>query len=127
MGSGHVVPVRIGRLATPPELPHTAATRTGVMLRSTAPDPAAASGACDVPETPLQGPSHLVWAADSHATTASPPTVARPHRLQWVNTPVLLEAIERFEQGRLPRSLTLWLSQLLELETPPSAPLRRGC
>lgn len=43
----------------------------------------------------------------------------------WINTPVLLEAIERLEQGRLPRSLALWLAELLELEAPPSAPLRR--
>ncbi len=44
----------------------------------------------------------------------------------WVNMPVLLEAIELLEQGRLSRSLTLWLVSLLELDTPePSAPLRR--
>lgn len=35
--------------------------------------------------------------------------------IQWVNTPVLLEAMERQRQGLLPRSLQLWLQQLLEL------------
>jgi len=43
----------------------------------------------------------------------------------WVNTPVLLEAIERYEQGRLPRSLALWLQSLLEIEAGPSGQLRR--
>ncbi len=43
----------------------------------------------------------------------------------WVNTPVLLQAIERYEQGLMPRSLQLWLQQLLEIEQPLNAPLRR--
>jgi len=42
----------------------------------------------------------------------------------WVNTPVLLEAIQRYEQGRLPRSLALWLQSLLEIEAEPSGQLR---
>ena len=41
-------------------------------------------------------------------------------RIQWVNTPVLIEAMERHRQGLLPRSLQLWLQQLLEL--PPGSP-----
>lgn len=47
--------------------------------------------------------------------------------LHWVNTPVLLQAIERYEQGRLPRSMRLWIEGLLELEAPASGSLRRGC
>lgn len=46
---------------------------------------------------------------------------------QWVNTPVLLEAIERYERGVLPRPMQLWIEQLLELEVPAAAPLRRSC
>lgn len=47
--------------------------------------------------------------------------------LSWVNTPVLLLAIERYEQGRLPRSMQLWLQTLLEIDEPAPTPLRRGC
>jgi hypothetical protein len=47
--------------------------------------------------------------------------------LHWVNTPVLLQAIERYEQGRLPRSMRLWIEGLLELEVPASDSLRRCC
>lgn len=47
--------------------------------------------------------------------------------IQWVNTPVLLEAIERYEQGLLPRSMRLWIEQVLELEAPAKGPLRRAC
>ncbi len=53
-------------------------------------------------------------------------TTTPVRQLQWVNTPVLVEAIERFEQGRLPRSLALWLAAVLELEAPGSVPLRRS-
>jgi len=49
-----------------------------------------------------------------------------PHRISWINTPVLIEAIERYEQGRLPRSLTLWLQTVLELDDHPSGPLLPG-
>ena len=49
-----------------------------------------------------------------------------PHRISWINTPVLIEAIERYEQGRLPRSLALWLQTVLEIEAPPSGPLLPG-
>jgi hypothetical protein len=47
-----------------------------------------------------------------------------PH---WVNTPVLLQALERYEQGNLPRSMQLWIQQLLEIEVPSKAPLRKSC
>ncbi len=45
----------------------------------------------------------------------------------WVNTPVLLQAIERYEQGLLPRSMQLWLQTLLEIDEPAPTPLRPGC
>ncbi|MFO7628013.1 MAG: hypothetical protein R6W06_00560 [Prochlorococcaceae cyanobacterium] len=45
------------------------------------------------------------------------------HSRLWVNTPVLVEAMQRYEQGRLPRSLQLWLQTLLELDEAPSVPL----
>ena len=48
-----------------------------------------------------------------------------PRSLSWVNTPVLLQAIERYEQGLMPRSMQLWLQQVLELEQPLKGPLRR--
>lgn len=44
--------------------------------------------------------------------------------ISWVNTPVLVEAIERYERGLLPRPMQLWLQQLLELEEPVKGPLR---
>ena len=47
--------------------------------------------------------------------------------LQWVNTPVLLQALERYEQGRLPRSMQLWIQQLLEIESEAEASLRKPC
>jgi len=46
-------------------------------------------------------------------------------RIQWVNSPVLLEAIERHRQGLLSRSMQLWLQQLLDLPAgspPPELP-----
>lgn len=42
--------------------------------------------------------------------------------MAWVNTPVIVEAIQRHEQGRLPRSLVLWLQSLMEIEETPSGP-----
>ena len=45
-----------------------------------------------------------------------------PRPIQWVNTPVLLEAIERYERGQLPRPMQLWLEQVLELPTPAQDP-----
>jgi hypothetical protein len=47
--------------------------------------------------------------------------------LHWVNTPVLLQAIERYEQGLLPRSMQLWIEALLDLEASASGPLRPSC
>jgi len=47
--------------------------------------------------------------------------------LSWVNTPVLVQAIDRYERGLLPRSMQLWLQQLLEIEQPLKAPLRPRC
>ena len=35
---------------------------------------------------------------------------------QWINSTVLFEALIRYQEGRLPRSLRLWVEQLLELE-----------
>lgn len=34
----------------------------------------------------------------------------------WVNSSVLMEAIQRYEQDRLPRSLRLWVEATLELD-----------
>lgn len=39
--------------------------------------------------------------------------------LQWINSPVLMEALMRYQEGRLPRSMRLWVEELLELN--PSA------
>jgi hypothetical protein len=50
-----------------------------------------------------------------------------PRSPQWVNTPVLLEALTRYEQGRLPRSMRLWVQAVLELDRPVSGPLRPHC
>lgn len=47
--------------------------------------------------------------------------------ISWVNTPVLVEAIDRYERGLLPRSMQLWLQQLLEIEQPLNKPLRPHC
>ena len=33
----------------------------------------------------------------------------------WVNSPVLLEALERYQQGRLPQQMRHWIRALLEL------------
>ncbi len=35
--------------------------------------------------------------------------------MQWVNTPVLMEALLRYEQNRLPRSMKLWVEQILDI------------
>jgi hypothetical protein len=60
-------------------------------------------------------------------STALPSRAQRPP-IAWINTPVLMAAIERYEQGWLPHSMVLWLLSLLEIEAPVSAPLRRrGC
>jgi hypothetical protein len=33
----------------------------------------------------------------------------------WINSPVLLEALQRHQEGRLSGRLSLWLQELLEL------------
>lgn len=50
-----------------------------------------------------------------------------PRSLQWVNTPVLLEAIQRYEQGRLHPSMRRWLEALLDLDQQLRQPLRPRC
>jgi len=47
--------------------------------------------------------------------------------VSWINTPVLLEAMERYEQGRLSRPLALWLETVLELDPPATTRLTPGC
>ncbi len=36
--------------------------------------------------------------------------------LHWINSPVLFEALIRYEQGRLPRPMKLWVEQLLDIK-----------
>ena len=38
-------------------------------------------------------------------------------QIQWINTPVISEAIFRYEKGLLPNSLKLWLEQVLEIDS----------
>ena len=40
---------------------------------------------------------------------------------QWVNTPVLVQAIERYEQDLLPRSMRLWVRSVLDLDQEPGS------
>jgi hypothetical protein len=47
-----------------------------------------------------------------------------PH---WVNSSVLLEVLECYEQRRLPRSMKLWVEAMLELKAPARQPLRGHC
>ena len=35
--------------------------------------------------------------------------------IHWINTPVITEAIFRYEKGLLPNSMKLWLEQVLEI------------
>ncbi len=39
----------------------------------------------------------------------------RRKTIQWINTPVLSEAIFRYQKGLLPNSMKLWLEQVLEI------------
>ena len=39
----------------------------------------------------------------------------RRKTIQWINTPVISEAIFRYQQGMLPNSMKLWLEQVLEI------------
>ena len=38
----------------------------------------------------------------------------------WVNSPVLMEALDRYQQGRLPQQMRHWIRAVLEL--PADAP-----
>ena len=40
----------------------------------------------------------------------------------WVNSTVLMEALQRYEQHTLPRSMRLWVEATLELD--PSQPIQ---
>ncbi|WP_320664958.1 hypothetical protein [Prochlorococcus sp. MIT 1223] len=37
--------------------------------------------------------------------------------IHWVNTPVLMEAILRYEQKRLPKPMRLWIESLLDMNS----------
>ncbi|WP_320674967.1 hypothetical protein [Prochlorococcus sp. MIT 1341] len=50
----------------------------------------------------------------------------RQRVLQWVNTPVLMEAMARYEQGRLPKSMMLWVEQLLEIKSNKNSSILRN-
>jgi hypothetical protein len=39
------------------------------------------------------------------------------HSITWVNNLVIAEAMHRYGERRLPRSLTLWIEQLLEISS----------
>ena len=41
----------------------------------------------------------------------------RKKNIQWINTPVITEAIFRYEKGLLPKSMKLWLEKVLEIES----------
>ena len=41
----------------------------------------------------------------------------RTKQIQWINTPVITEAIFRYEKGLLPNSMKLWLEQVLEIDS----------
>ena len=40
---------------------------------------------------------------------------------QWINSTVMIEALIRYQEGRLPRSMRLWVEQLLELDGEPES------
>ena len=37
--------------------------------------------------------------------------------IQWINTPVITEALFRYEKGLLPNSMKLWLEEVLEINS----------
>jgi len=47
--------------------------------------------------------------------TLRPSCNSRPVAPTWVNSPVLMEALQRYEQGRLPQHLRCWVRGVLEL------------
>lgn len=73
-----------------------------------------------IPRVAATSGTGLATPAPPRDTAASCSTVVAARRIQWVNTPVLIEAMERQRRGLLPRSMELWLRQLLEL--PASSP-----
>ncbi|MBW3049897.1 hypothetical protein DNJ72_07035 [Prochlorococcus marinus XMU1403] len=44
-------------------------------------------------------------------------SLMRRKTIQWINTPVISEAIFRYEKGLLPNSMKLWLEQVLEIKS----------
>ena len=74
---------------------------------------------------PGRGWQGLAGAPRCGDTAASCSVAVTARRIQWVNTPVLIEAMERHRQGLLPRPMQLWLTQLLDLpagSAPPELP-----
>jgi len=70
-------------------------------------------------------PGALAGEAPRRDTAASCSSTVAARQIQWVNTAVVIEAMERHRQGLLPRSMQLWLQQLLELPAgspPPELP-----
>ncbi len=41
----------------------------------------------------------------------------RRKTIQWINTPVITEAIFRYEKGLLSNSMKLWLEEVLEINS----------
>ena len=41
----------------------------------------------------------------------------RGRTIHWVNTPVLMEAILRYEENRLSKPMKLWIEKLLEINS----------
>tara|TARA_Y100001968_G_scaffold212351_1_gene195535 strand:+ start:284 stop:427 length:144 start_codon:yes stop_codon:yes gene_type:complete len=41
----------------------------------------------------------------------------RSKQIQWINTPVITEAIFRYEKGLLPNSMKLWLEEVLDINS----------
>jgi hypothetical protein len=41
--------------------------------------------------------------------------------LSWVNSPVLMDALLRYQEGRLPQQMRHWLRNLLELNDDPAS------
>ena len=37
--------------------------------------------------------------------------------IQWVNTPAIIEAMDRYKDNRLPKSMKLWLEGLLDISS----------
>ncbi len=45
----------------------------------------------------------------------------RSKQIQWINTPVITEAIFRYEKGQLSNSMKLWLEQVLDINVKESS------